>query len=101
MVSSTACVLTPEQLDGTKVLQEQSLPHLRHRYRAMSVVPLSSLRTACEELEEVRRRYLLRPAQPQVGHRCIARGAKEPLPRLHVQKQLHSDAKKAESVLLV
>lgn len=67
----------------------------------MSVLPLPSLRTTCEELEEVRRRYLLRSAQSQVGHRCITRGAKEPLLRLHVQEQLHSDAKEAESVLLV
>lgn len=43
--------------------QEQSLPYLRYRHRKMFVVQVPGLRPACEELEEIRGRYLLGSAE--------------------------------------
>lgn len=89
------------RVGGFNVSQEQFVSYLRHRYCAMSLIPIPSLRTARQESKEIRRRHLLRSAQSQVWHRRIARGAKEPVPRLHVQEQLHQNPKEAEGVSLV
>ena len=64
-------------------------------------LPLPGLWQAREELEEVRGGHLLRPAQPQIRHRCFAGGAQEPVPRLPLQEQLHPHAEEAKGFLLV
>ena len=81
--------------------QEQPLPHLGHGYRTVPLLQVPSFRAACQELQEVRGRYILRPAQPQVRYRCLAGRAEKSVPGLLVQEQLHPNAEEAEGVLLV
>jgi len=81
--------------------QEQPLSHFWHRHCAVSFFQISSVWTTGEELEEVRGGYILRPAKPQVGHRCVVGGAKECFLGFPIQEQLHPNTKEAEGLLLV
>ena len=67
----------------------------------MFVFPIPGLWQACQELEEIRRRYLLGSAKSQVRHRCLSGRAQEPVLGFPIQEQLHSDTKEAKGVLLV
>ncbi len=67
----------------------------------MPIFPVSSLRSASEELEEIRGGYLLGPAELEIWHRCLSRRAKECFLGLLVQEQLHSNAEEAKGLLLV
>lgn len=67
----------------------------------MPVLPLPSFRPTGEEFKEVRGGHLLGSAKSKVGHRCLARGAKEWFLGLPVQEQLHSNTEEAKGLLLV
>ena len=67
----------------------------------MPVFPIPGFWPPGEELEEIRRGYLLRSAKLEVRNRCVLGGAQESILGLLVQEQLHSYTKEAEGLLLV